>query len=238
MKPSKNTNEIVNVDATETNEIVNVDATETTATETTATETTATVEKVLTVAEVKAQNILRAKLPALHDLNFNFEKRTGSFFTASIVKMYDKEGSPILENGAHKEKIVRTVIKIENERGEFLPEYVHIEQEANQKRAAAFVLNADNEKKKLQAAQQRLFLELEENKQAIETFDSSLEIAKEVVDSVILPERTASERLNLTTKLTESTTKLNVISERLVKLTAMLKAAGYSEEEIEQQING
>lgn len=182
-----------------------------------------------TIEQATAQRVLRAKLPALNARNFNFEKRTGNVFTASIVKVYDEEGNPVMENGAIKERLVRKVVEIETEDGVLLPEFEDIKADLIAKRAAAYVLSADTVKEKLMAKIEALVLALDEAKNELAVSDVTLANACEIVMSVQLPEK--AERVNVTAKLTEATDKLS-------KMKAMLLAAGLSEEEIDEQLNG
>lgn len=188
------------------------------------------IEENLTVEQKKAQQVLRAKLPALHEMNFNFEKRTGSLFTASIVKVFDESGEPVIEDGVQKEKLVRKVVEVESEDGEILPKYAAIKEELNAKRAAAYVLNADNFKEKLIEKRSEALKALQAIDEQLDGHTATLSNAVETVMSLVLPERTVSERLSVTAKL-------NVANDKMDKMRAMLLAAGFSEEEINAQLN-
>jgi len=212
-KDKKNTKENENVEET-VNETV---------------ETVETVEDNRTPEQIKAQQVLRAKLPALSELNFNFEKRTGNVFTASIVKVFDEDGNPVLENGEHKEKLTRKVVEIENEDGELLPDFEVIRDELAAKRAAAFVLGFDALKGKLHKRFADLHDELNKIEAQRSRMETDLETSNSIVMDITLPERAA--RVNVSAKLTAAT-------DQLAKMRNMLLAAGLSEEEISEQLNG
>jgi len=176
----------------------------------------------------KAKRVLRAKLPALSERNFNFEKRTGSVFTASIVKVFDDEGRPVLENNVQKEKLSRKVVDVENEDGEMLPEFEDIAIELSQKRSAALVLTFESTVEKLDKKTAEAIAAVEALKAEKALLLDNLSIAKATVMEVDLPERATS--LNVSAKLTQATDKL-------AKMKAMLLAAGLSEEDIDEQLN-
>lgn len=187
------------------------------------------VENEQTAEEVKAQQVLRAKLPALSEANFNFEKRTGNVFTAAIVKVFDENGEAVIEDGEQKEKLTRKVVEIEDENGELLPEYEGLKEDLQAKRAAAYVLGADSLKGKLEKKIEDLTAEIEAAKDELGAMETTLSQSCEIVMSVELPERAA--RVNVSAKLTAATDKLG-------KMKAMLLAAGLSEDEINEQLNG
>ncbi len=188
-----------------------------------------TVENEQTPEQLKAAQVLRAKLPALSERNFNFEKRTGNCFTASIVTVYDEEGNEVLENGEVKQKLTRKVVEIENEAGELLPEYEDIANDLATKRAAAFVLSFEANVNKLMKKKIELEKEITLISENLDSMDSDLITSIELVMNAELPER--AQRVNMTVKLTAANDKLE-------KMRAMLLAAGMSEEEINEQLNG
>lgn len=181
----------------------------------------------VTAEQEKAQKVLRAKLPALTERGFNFEKRTGSLFKATLVGVFNEQGEQVIEDGQPKEKISRKVVEIENENGDLLPEFKDIAEELKAKRAAAFVLTADTRKEKLEATIKDLEAQLNEANEQIATHDITLHEACEVVMGVTLPEK--ASRVSVTAKLTQANDKLE-------KMKAMLLAAGLSEEEINAQL--
>jgi hypothetical protein len=188
-------------------------------------------EKELTPEQQKAARILRAKLPALSERNFNFEKRTGSVFTASLIKVWNEDGSAKMDNGKQVEKLVRKVVTVENENGEFLPEFADVETEIKQKRCAALVLHAEDKRGKLEAEKLEIEKRLADIIIDLLEFDNNVELAKQVVMDVVLPERSEAERVTLKVKL-------ETVNSKLDKMRAMLLSMGLSEDEIEQQLNG
>jgi hypothetical protein len=216
------------IDTNEQNEMVNGENTENVENEEN--------DKELTPEQIKAQKVLRAKLPELtltvdgKEISLNFEKRTGSFFTGSFTKMFDKDGAPIFENGVQKERLTRTVIATENGDGDTLPEFLTAKSAIEAKRAAALVLHADVKKERLLDEKAEIENRLAEINKEIENFDVNVELSKEVVMAIVLPERTEAERTTLKVKL-ES------MSEQTLKMRNMLKAMGLSDEQIDAQLN-
>lgn len=154
----------------------------------------------------KATAILRAKLPALGAAALNFEKRTGNFFRAALVKQ---------EDGT--EKLVRGVVEDSE-----IPADCAVEIAA--KRAAAFVRAEEKNREKLAAEIARLEAELQARKEEAEQFDADVEAAKEVVMSFELPK--SAGRASISARLAEVENKAAKMQSEAERLRQMLIAAG------------
>lgn len=161
----------------------------------------------------KATAILRAKLPALGAAALNFEKRTGNFFRATLVKQ---------EDGT--EKLVRGVVEDSE-----IPADCAAEIAA--KRAAAFVQAEEKNREKiaaeiarLEAEIARLEAELQAKKEEAEQFDADVEAAKEVVMSFELPK--SAGRASVSARLAEVESKAAKMQSEAERLRQMLIAAG------------
>lgn len=154
----------------------------------------------------KATAILRAKLPALGAAALNFEKRTGNFFRATLVKQ---------EDGT--EKLVRGVVEDSE-----IPADCAAEIAA--KRAAAFVQVEEKNREKIAAEIARLEAELQARKEEAEQFDADVEAAKEVVMSFELPK--SAGRASVSARLAEVESKAAKMQSEAERLRQMLIAAG------------
>lgn len=154
----------------------------------------------------KAIAILRAKLPALGAVALNFEKRTGNFFRATLVKQ---------EDGT--EKLVRGVVE-DNE----IP--ADCAAEITAKRAAAFVQAEEKNREKIAAEIARLEAELQARKEEAEQFDADAEAAKEVVMSFELPKIAGCA--SVSARLAEVESKAAKMQSEAERLRQMLIAAG------------
>ena len=190
-----------------------------------------TVENVeMTATEKKAQNVLRAKLPKMSDLGFNFEKRTGSVFTSTMVTVHNEYGDVVYEDGLPKKKLTRKVVEIEDENGNALPEYVGVMDEIEVKRAAALILTTNTIQGRIDDKITKGQALLDEAASEQTSFNEAIANAESLVLNYDLPAKDHAQRENLTTKLTAAEDKLS-------KLKAMLTAAGYSDEEINAQLS-
>lgn len=154
----------------------------------------------------KATAILRAKLPALGAAALNFEKRTGSFFRATLVTQ---------EDGT--EKLVRGVVEDSE-----IPADCAAEIAA--KRAAAFVRAEEKNREKIAAEIARLEAELQARKEEAEQFDADVEAAKEVVMSFELPKSAGCA--SVSARLAEVESKAAKMQSEAERLRQMLIAAG------------
>lgn len=154
----------------------------------------------------KATAILRAKLPALGAAALNFEKRTGNFFRATLVKQ---------EDGT--EKLVRGVVEDSE-----IPADCAAEVAA--KRAAAFVQAEEKNREKIAAEIARLEAELQARKEEAEQFDADVEAAKEVVMSFELPK--SAGRASVSARLAEVESEAAKMQSEAERLRQMLIAAG------------
>lgn len=190
----------------------------------------------LTPEQEKASQVLRAKLPALAAAGLNFEKRTGNFFMASLVKEVeknadgsdktDKNGRPVYvidpETNKPVEKVRRLVVELTDENGEILPQYADALADINAKRAAAMVLNGEKGRAKLEADKAEAEKRVAECTAALATFDADLANALEVVAAVELPERAPRATVAV---------KLQAVEDENAKLRAKLIAAGINPDE-------
>lgn len=154
----------------------------------------------------KATAILRAKLPALGAAALNFEKRTGNFFRATLVKQ---------EDGT--ERLVRGVVEDSE-----IPADCAAEIAA--KRAAAFVQAEEKNREKIAAEIARLEAELQSKKEEAEQFDADVEAAKEVVMSFELPK--SAGHASVSARLAEVESKAAKMQSEAERLRQMLIAAG------------
>lgn len=154
----------------------------------------------------KATAILRAKLPALGAAALNFEKRTGNFFRATLVKQ---------EDGT--EKLVRGVVEDSE-----IPADCTAEIAA--KRAAAFVQAEEKNREKIAADIARLEAEMQARKEEAEQFDADVEAAKEVVMSFELPK--SAGLASVSARLAEVESKAAKMQSEAERLRQMLIAAG------------
>ena len=154
----------------------------------------------------KATAILRAKLPALGAAALNFEKRTGNFFRATLVKQ---------EDGT--EKLVRGVVEDSE-----IPADCAAEIAA--KRAAAFVQAEEKNREKIAAEIARLEAEMQARKEEAEQFDADVEAAKEVVMSFELSK--SAGRASVSARLAEVESKAAKMQSEAQRLRQMLIAAG------------
>lgn len=154
----------------------------------------------------KATAILRAKLPALGAAALNFEKRTGNFFRATLVKQ---------EDGT--EKLVRGVVEDSE-----IP--ADCAAEITAKRAAAFLQAGEKNREKIAAEIARLEAELRRKKEEAEQLDAGIEAAKAVVMSFELPR--SAGRASVSARLAEVESKAAKMQSEAERLRQMLIAAG------------
>lgn len=154
----------------------------------------------------KATAILRAKLPALSAAALNFEKRTGNFFRATIVPQ---------EDGT--EKLVRGVVEDSE-----IP--ADCAKEISAKRAAAFVQAEEKNRARLTEEVAKLEAELQAKREEIDTFDTDLKVAKDLVMSFELPK--SAGRASVSARLAEVESKAAKMQSEAERLRQMLIAAG------------
>lgn len=154
----------------------------------------------------KATAILRAKLPALSAAALNFEKRTGNFFRATLVPQ---------EDGT--EKLVRGVVEDSE-----IPADCAAEIAA--KRAAAFVQAEEKNRARLTEEVAKLEAELQAKREEIDTFDTDLKVAKDLVMSFELPK--SAGRASVSARLAEVESKAAKMQSEAERLRQMLIAAG------------
>lgn len=154
----------------------------------------------------KATAILRAKLPALSAAALNFEKRTGNFFRATLVPQ---------EDGA--EKLVRGVVEDSE-----IP--ADCAKEISAKRAAAFVQAEEKNRARLTEEVAKLEAELQAKREEIDTFDTDLKVAKDLVMSFELPK--SAGRASVSARLAEAESKAVKMQSEAERLRQMLIAAG------------
>ena len=211
-------------------------------------ETAETVETVETVEtqtpeQDKARRVLRARLPKLSEAGLNFEKRTGNFFKATLEKATEKtqdaagnevdkldaNGNPVYvmdpRTGTAVEKVRRTVVEIEDECGELLPEFAGLADEVEAKRAAALVAGSDATREKLEKAIDFANQALRDAEKAKSRFDSQYSKALAVLDAFELPETTRATRMS-------ASLRLAAIEDENAKLRAKLIAAGFDPYEL------
>lgn len=154
----------------------------------------------------KATAILRAKLPALSAAALNFEKRTGNFFRATLVPQ---------EDGT--EKLVRGVVEDSE-----IP--ADCAKEVSVKRAAAFVQAEEKNRARLTEEVAKLEAELQAKREEIDTFDTDLKVAKDLVMSFELPK--SAGRASVSARLAEVESKAAKMQSEAERLRQMLIAAG------------
>ena len=154
----------------------------------------------------KAIAILRAKLPALSAAALNFEKRTGNFFRATLVPQ---------EDGT--EKLVRGVVEDSE-----IP--ADCAKEISAKRAAAFVQAEEKNRARLTEEVAKLEAELQAKREEIDTFDTDLKVAKDLVMSFELPK--SAGRASVSARLAEVESKAAKMQSEAERLRQMLIAAG------------
>lgn len=154
----------------------------------------------------KATAILRAKLPALSAAALNFEKRTGNFFRATLVPQ---------EDGT--EKLVRGVVEDSE-----IP--ADCAKEISAKRAAAFVQAEEKNRARLTEEVAKLEAELQAKREEIDTFDTDLKVAKDLVMSFELPK--SAGRASVSARLAEVESKAAKMQSEAERLRQMLIAAG------------
>ena len=154
----------------------------------------------------KAAAILRAKLPALSAAALNFEKRTGNFFRATLVPQ---------EDGT--EKLVRGVVEDSE-----IP--ADCAKEISAKRAAAFVQAEEKNRARLTEEVAKLEAELQAKREEIDTFDTDLKVAKDLVMSFELPK--SAGRASVSARLAEVESKAAKMQSEAERLRQMLIAAG------------
>lgn len=154
----------------------------------------------------KATAILRAKLPALSAAALNFEKRTGNFFRATLVPQ---------EDGT--EKLVRGVVEDSE-----IP--ADCAKEISAKRAAAFVQAEEKNRARLTEEAAKLEAELQAKREEIDTFDTDLKVAKDLVMSFELPK--SAGRASVSARLAEVESKAAKMQIEAERLRQMLIAAG------------
>lgn len=184
----------------------------------------------LTPEQQKASAILRARMSKLADAGLNFEKRSGSFFRASLVKEQEKDengeplernGKPVYkldENGNPIEKVRRLVVDLFHE-SEAATVATCLD-EIHAKRAAAMVLAGDKGRAKLEADKAEAEKRVAECAAALATFDADMDQALAIVAATELPER--AER----TPRVAVAAKLANVQDENAKLRALLLAAG------------
>lgn len=154
----------------------------------------------------KATAILRAKLPALSAAALNFEKRTGNFFRATLVPQ---------EDGT--EKLVRGVVEDSE-----IP--ADCAKEISAKRAAAFVQAEEKNRARLTEEVAKLEAELQAKREEIDTFDTDLKVAKDLVMSFELPKSAGCA--SVSARLAEVESKAAKMQSEAERLRQMLIAAG------------
>ena len=154
----------------------------------------------------KATAILRAKLPALSAAALNFEKRTGNFFRATLVPQ---------EDGT--EKLVRGVVEDSE-----IP--ADCAKEISAKRAAAFVQAEEKNRARLTEEVAKLEADLQAKREEIDTFDTDLKVAKDLVMSFELPK--SAGRASVSARLAEVESKAAKMQSEAERLRQMLIAAG------------
>lgn len=154
----------------------------------------------------KVTAILRAKLPALSAAALNFEKRTGNFFRATLVPQ---------EDGT--ERLVRGVVEDSE-----IPADCAAEIAA--KRAAAFVQAGEKNRARLTEEVAKLEAELQAKREEIDTFDTDLKVAKDLVMSFELPK--SAGRASVSARLAEVESKAAKMQSEAERLRQMLIAAG------------
>lgn len=154
----------------------------------------------------KATAILCAKLPALSAAALNFEKRTGNFFRATLVPR---------EDGT--EKLVRGVVEDSE-----IP--ADCAKEISAKRAAAFVQAEKKNRARLTEEVAKLEAELQAKREEIDTFDTDLKVAKDLVMSFELPK--SAGRASVSARLAEAESKAAKMQSETERLRQMLIAAG------------
>lgn len=154
----------------------------------------------------KATAILRAKLPALSAAVLNFEKRTGNFFRATLVPQ---------EDGT--EKLVRGVVEDSE-----IP--ADCAKEISAKRAAAFVQAEEKNRARLTEEVAKLEAELQAKREEIDTFDTDLKVAKDLVMSFELPKSAGCA--SVSARLAEVESKAAKMQSEAERLRQMLIAAG------------
>lgn len=154
----------------------------------------------------KATAILRAKLPALSAAALNFEKRTGNFFRATLVPQ---------EDGT--EKLVRGVVEDSE-----IP--ADCAKEVSAKRAAAFVQAEEKNRTRLTEEVAKLEAELQAKREEIDTFNTDLKVAKDLVMSFELPK--SAGRASVSARLAEVESKAAKMQSEAERLRQMLIAAG------------
>lgn len=154
----------------------------------------------------KATAILRAKLPALGAAALNFEKRTGNFFRATLTKQ---------EDGT--ERLVRSVVEDSE-----IP--ADCEKEISAKRAAAFVQAEEKNRARLTEEVAKLEAELQAKREEIDTFDTDLKVAKDLVMAFELPK--SAGRASVSARLAEVESKAAKMQSEAERLRQMLIAAG------------
>jgi hypothetical protein len=164
----------------------------------------ATETQELTPAQLKATAILRARLPKLAEGGYNFEKRTGNFFTATVKQ---------LEDGT--ERVARLVVADDAINPDAAAEVAA-------KRAAATVMNAERDAERLQKAYDETAALLDDIAAEIINHTEDVAAAVALVDAFELPEREG--RVAATVKLASALSEVE-------KLRAMLVAAGINPDE-------
>lgn len=149
--------------------------------------------------DAKAHAVLKARMPHLSEHSLNFEKRTGNFFTASVVEQEDGTA-----------KLTRKVVEDANIAAECY-------EEMKQKRAAALVLSYEAKRntacKAIEEAA-HLLAECEEN---LQTLNADYAEAVAIVEALELPEK--AERVTLTAKVEAQSAEIE-------RLKALLASAG------------
>lgn len=174
--------------------------------------------------EVKASQILKVRMPNLAEAGLNFEKRTGNFFRATLIKVTDKDGNPEYdETGAQKEKISRLTVELVDENGKPTEEATKCADEIRIKRAAGLVLRAETQREKLQKDVEEARKALEEAENAYVAFESEVNEASEIVAEYEIPESVKATRTPKT-KILEAEVQKKI--DENAKLRALLIAAG------------
>lgn len=201
-------------------------------------------EKGFTDEEVKANAIIRARLPKLVEKVMQFDRRSGNFIRRSLVTVTDKNGAPLYDGNGNELKkntsLTIPLIEIDEETGKpILDENgnviptdaaLYCNDEIMAKRAARTVLNYDRTMEDFAKEEERLEKELAALRGKRDSYITDWNEAKELVMLFKLPE-SASARVSLTAKVEKQESIISAMRAKMV-------AAGVSEEEIDELVKG
>lgn len=181
--------------------------------------------------EIKAARILRLKMPNLSKHALSLEKRTGNFFKATLIRVTDADGNPVIDEktGQQQERISRVVVDLFDENGEPTVAAVECADEIAIKRAAAAVTMAEREftkrSKDVAEAEKALRIAIE----ARDAFVNGLCDYTHAVRSFELPERETSASTSEKAIIKQELSKKE---EENAKLRAILIARGLDPDEL------